>query len=757
MDTDQPLHLAAAVNDIPFIDPSLTDGNEFFRAPEDDAAGDHGRHGADGNGVGVGVGGVDEGEHAEGEEHGEPTQEDINAVIKASLDRAEAQSRVEAAQQAQAQDDEAAAVAAVAAAAVAASGGAGEEAGEADHGAGPDGDEVEMLGQDQRLDSSADDPATGPSAPDTLSHPTPADPPADANAPPVIPGEERSPIPSPPPAPAPFARPDRTDATPNPVHYVFTGRAEFDEWLEGENSWCHFVQRRTTTPDKRSAERLQARIRAYNKTLEAMTPEERALAAPLKTRRRNRVSPVAEKVTFTCHHAGKYESKHSTNLPKEKLRMNTKTSVKCNCASRIVLSEMQNTECRVMYWWRHDGHDPYSVGEVVSGRLPKAIDEWVVAQVEKGKTLDDIRHALSMDEAEKKAYLDKVSADPSAIDADLPPPVALVQKDKFKYSEIYNRYRKLKGPLKEIRSGAGSASRDRSEGGSVGLGGDEGAGAGGSANGVAGPSGAVGKREKGKRKAGAVEDVGTLALAGEATAGNEGLELGMMLDAGIHAADGSAPAHPVEGAPSGAAAAAGAATGRTRATKRQRTAHASPPIFIDPALDPSLADVTADIPHVGADAHAQAGEAGEHEHGHEHGEGAAGEEGQGQGLEALGEMGLEGIHGMEGMDGLDSMDGFVREEDPNHPTDPHAHPATHDHDHANPHPPHPTASSSVENDFASLAATHESLARALLALPSGSGGIRDEELAGMSLEEAMRRLANDVEGSQADMLGMYMK
>lgn len=52
----------------------------------------------------------------------------------------------------------------------------------------------------------------------------------------------------------------------------------------------------------------------------------------------------------------------------------------------------------------------------------------------------------------------------------------------------------------------------------------------------------------------------------------------------------------------------------------------------------------------------------------------------------------------------------------------------------------------VDTDFASLAATHESLARALLTLPGGSG-LRDEEIAGMSLEEAMRRLAGEVQNA----------
>ena len=91
-----------------------------------------------------------------------------------------------------------------------------------------------------------------------------------------------------------------------------------------------------------------------------MTPKEAATAPPLKKRRRLRTSPIQEKITYTCHHAGSYESKHSTSLPQEKLRMNTKKSVKCKCNSRIVLTEMQNGECKAVYFWKHEGHGEYS-------------------------------------------------------------------------------------------------------------------------------------------------------------------------------------------------------------------------------------------------------------------------------------------------------------------------------------------------------------------------------------------------------------
>ncbi|KAK8853123.1 hypothetical protein IAR55_003824 [Kwoniella newhampshirensis] len=400
----QPLNLAAAtaVDITPFIDPTLTGGSEFFPDPDPDAViqQEHQQH-------------LDNGAAA-------PTQEDIDAVIKASLDHAQAQAEAEAQAQAQAHDVST----------------------PTSNDAYPSGEENgQVRGRLPRGGSGKL-------------------------------GEEDNPITDAPIYQAPFSKPERGDDSPFPQNYLFDSRAQFEKWLAGESSWCHFVQRRTTTPDKRSAERLQARIRAHNRALEAMTPEERASAAPFKTRRRNRVSPVLEKVTFTCHHAGSYESKHSTVLPKEKLRLNTKKSVKCACGARIVLSENQSGECRVVYHWKHEGHDPFAEVETQGGRLPKVIDDWLNTQIEEGKTLDDIRKVLNMTEEEKESYLQKVAADPSAEDPAKPPALALSQK--VKYPDLYNRYRKLKGPVKDNkvlrgtmkRTASGTAKRSESRGAS---------------------------------------------------------------------------------------------------------------------------------------------------------------------------------------------------------------------------------------------------------------------------------------------------
>ncbi|BEJ11383.1 hypothetical protein CspHIS471_0108050 [Cutaneotrichosporon sp. HIS471] len=260
---------------------------------------------------------------------------------------------------------------------------------------------------------------------------------------------------------APFSRPQRDDTTPHPELLSFTNRAEFDVWFEGESSWCHFVQRRTTTPEKRAEERLRARIKAHERMLASMAPEEAASAPPLKRRRRNRTSNIKEKVTYTCHHAGRYEAKHSTTLPREKLRLNTKKSVKCDCPARIVLTELDEAECKVSYFWRHEGHDAYADDELESGRLPKVIDEWLVAQIHAGKDTDEIRRALMMPEDEKAAYLRQIAEDPSSVDPEKPPPLALTLR--IKYPDIYNRYRKLKGPIKDFKPPKHPRARRRTE------------------------------------------------------------------------------------------------------------------------------------------------------------------------------------------------------------------------------------------------------------------------------------------------------
>lgn len=261
---------------------------------------------------------------------------------------------------------------------------------------------------------------------------------------------------------APFSRPQRDDSTPHPENMAFANRAEFEVWFEGESSWCHFVQRRTTTPEKRAEERLRARIKAHERMLQSMSAEEIASAPPLKRRRRNRTSTIKEKVTFTCHHAGRYEAKHSTTLPPEKLRMNTKKSVKCDCPARIVLTEMEEGECKVSYFWRHEGHDAYADDELESGRLPKVIDEWLVAQIQAGKDTDEIRRSLMMTDEEKTTYLREIAEDPSRIDPEKPPALALTLR--IKYPDIYNRYRKLKGPIKEFKPPKNPRSRKRALG-----------------------------------------------------------------------------------------------------------------------------------------------------------------------------------------------------------------------------------------------------------------------------------------------------
>lgn len=66
---------------------------------------------------------------------------------------------------------------------------------------------------------------------------------------------------------APFIKPQRDAASPHPEQILFATRGAFEEWLKGESSWCHYVQRRVTNPEKRADERLKSRIRAHERAL----------------------------------------------------------------------------------------------------------------------------------------------------------------------------------------------------------------------------------------------------------------------------------------------------------------------------------------------------------------------------------------------------------------------------------------------------------------------------------------------------------
>jgi hypothetical protein len=110
---------------------------------------------------------------------------------------------------------------------------------------------------------------------------------------------------------------------------------------------------------------------------------------------------------------------------------------------------MDEGDCKVSYYWRHEGHDAYADDELESGRLPKVIDEWLVAQISAGKDTDEIRRSLMMTDDEKADYLQGIAEDPSRIDPNKPPPLALTLR--IKYPDIYNRFRKLRGPIKEFK------------------------------------------------------------------------------------------------------------------------------------------------------------------------------------------------------------------------------------------------------------------------------------------------------------------
>jgi len=87
-----------------------------------------------------------------------------------------------------------------------------------------------------------------------------------------------------------------------------------------------------------------------------------------------------------------------------------------------------------------------------------------VAQISAGKDTDEIRKMLSLTEEEKAEvsssvaiasvrslpqYVRKALEDPSIVTPDMVPPLAFQMK--IKYPDIYNRFRKLKGPIRLIK------------------------------------------------------------------------------------------------------------------------------------------------------------------------------------------------------------------------------------------------------------------------------------------------------------------
>jgi hypothetical protein len=119
--------------------------------------------------------------------------------------------------------------------------------------------------------------------------------------------------------------------------------------------------------------------------------------------------------------------------------------------------------------------DPFTEGEHDAGRLPKVIDDWIVVQIQAGRAPEEIRKLLHMTQEEQDAVrnerlshlielktatravligfqsqlLKATADDPNSVTPDMPPPLAA--NLKIKYPDIYNRYRKHKGPIRESR------------------------------------------------------------------------------------------------------------------------------------------------------------------------------------------------------------------------------------------------------------------------------------------------------------------
>jgi hypothetical protein len=89
----------------------------------------------------------------------------------------------------------------------------------------------------------------------------------------------------------PYVRPQRDESTPYPLLETYESKADFEVWLAEESSWCHYVQRRVTNPEKRAEERARARDKAFDKKLASKLPASHISIADCQvwSRRKRRV------------------------------------------------------------------------------------------------------------------------------------------------------------------------------------------------------------------------------------------------------------------------------------------------------------------------------------------------------------------------------------------------------------------------------------------------------------------------------------
>ncbi|KAH9823468.1 hypothetical protein DFH28DRAFT_881201 [Melampsora americana] len=103
--------------------------------------------------------------------------------------------------------------------------------------------------------------------------------------------------------------------------------------------------------------------------------------------------------TFRCPCAGHPRKKPSAiasnNNPAEKLKRNSKTSIKVGCPAKFTIKKRIDNGLYELDWtWKHANHDPYSLSDMKQMRLATPVRDWLCERVISGMDWAGIRRLL---------------------------------------------------------------------------------------------------------------------------------------------------------------------------------------------------------------------------------------------------------------------------------------------------------------------------------------------------------------------------
>ncbi|KAI8059011.1 hypothetical protein BC940DRAFT_351378 [Gongronella butleri] len=119
----------------------------------------------------------------------------------------------------------------------------------------------------------------------------------------------------------------------------------------------------------------------------AQTPRDTRVGA----KRRGPAPQCLSNETFFCHRNGP---------PTESKRDNVRHgNIHCNCTAKIKIScsEQDPLNATVTYYWRHEGHVPGSLDDLISAPLPLPVKEALATLVDESLTWRNIKNAIRVD------------------------------------------------------------------------------------------------------------------------------------------------------------------------------------------------------------------------------------------------------------------------------------------------------------------------------------------------------------------------